>query len=102
MNDIKNPPSNIEAERAVLGSILLDTTSRNGDRVMDLCLTSRLTPESFFDPRNRAIYATMMEMNRASRPLDPLTLVDELSATLILQDYLDRRKNCSSYKNGAE
>ena len=25
MNDIKNPPSNIEAERAVLGSILLDT-----------------------------------------------------------------------------
>ena len=73
MNDVKTPPSSIEAERAVLGSILLDTTSRNGDRVMDLCLTSRLVPESFFDPRNRAIYSTMVDMNRKSRPLDPLT-----------------------------
>lgn len=79
MNDVKTPPSSIEAERAVLGSILLDTTSRNGDRVMDLCLTSRLVPESFFDPRNRAIYSTMVDMNRKSRPLDPLTLVEELS-----------------------
>ena len=34
--NINTPPSSIEAERAVLGSILLDSTGRNDDRVMDL------------------------------------------------------------------
>ena len=81
MNDLKTPPSNVEAERAVLGTILLDTASRNGDRVMDTCLSSGLTEESFFDPRNRTIYATMLTMNRQSKPLDILTLTEELNVT---------------------
>ena len=79
MENFKTPPSNVEAERAVLGSILLDTTGRSGDRVMDLCLTGGISPESFYDPRNRAIYSAMIEMNRASKPLDYLTLMETLS-----------------------
>ena len=78
---MKTPPSNIEAERAVLGSILLDATSRSGDRVMDVCLSSGITDETFFDPRNRSVYATMLEMNRNSKPLDALTLLEELRVT---------------------
>ena len=78
MNDLKNPPNNTEAERAVLGSVLLDTTGRSDDRVMDLCLTSGVRPETFYDPRNRAIYQTMLDMNRNARPLDALTLIEEL------------------------
>ena len=78
MNDLKTPPSNTEAERAVLGCILMDTTSRNNDRVMDLCLTSQVSEETFFDPRNRAIYGQMLEMNRRATPLDPLSLIEEL------------------------
>ena len=35
MSDLKTPPNNVEAERAVLGSILLDTAGRSDDRVMD-------------------------------------------------------------------
>ena len=81
MQDFKTPPHSIEAERAVLGSILLDTTSRNGDRVMDLCLTGGLSAESFFDPRNREIYATMLDMNRASKPLDMVTLMETLKVS---------------------
>ena len=81
MNDFKTPPSSAEAERAVLGSILIDTTSRSGDRVMDLCLVEGVTEDSFFDPRNRAIYATMLAMNRAAKPLDPLTLSEEMKAS---------------------
>jgi len=80
MNDLKTPPASTEAERAVLGAILLDTTSRSGDRVMDLCLVEGVTEDSFFDPRNRAIYSTMLAMNRAARPLDPLTLAEEMKA----------------------
>ena len=78
MSDLKTPPNNTEAERAVLGSVLLDARGRSGDRVMDLCLTGGVTPETFFDPRNRAIYQTMVDMNRTSKPLDPLTLMEEL------------------------
>ncbi len=81
MNDPKTPPSSPEAERAVLGAILLDTTSRGGDRVMDLCLTSGISEESFFDPRNRVIYSTMLAMNRSAKPLDVLTLTEELTTS---------------------
>lgn len=81
MNDVKTPPNNVEAERAVLGAILLDTTGRSEDRVMDLCLTSGISTETFFDPRNRTVYQTMMDMNRASKPLDGLTLIEELRRT---------------------
>jgi len=76
MNDLKTPPNNIEAERAVLGSILLDATGSSGDRVMDLCASGGIIPDTFFDPRNRAIYAAMLDMQRCSKPLDPLTLVE--------------------------
>lgn len=78
MNDLKTPPSNADAERAVLGSILLDTTSRNGDRVMDLCSMNRIVADSFFDPRNRVVYEAMTAMTRASKSLDGLTLIEEL------------------------
>ena len=78
MTDLKTPPNNLEAERAVLGSILLDTTGRSDDRVMDVCLTSGVLPETFYDPRNRLVYQTMLEMNRNALPLDGLTLIEEL------------------------
>ena len=78
---MKTPPNNVEAERAVLGSILLDTTGRSDGRVMDLCLTSQVAPETFYDPRNRVIYSAMLAMNRTARPLDALTLMEELKTT---------------------
>ena len=78
MSDLKTPPNNTEAERAVLGSILLDTTGRSDDRVMDVCLTSGVQPETFYDPRNRTIYSTMLEMNRLAKPLDALTLIEQM------------------------
>ena len=78
---MKTPPSNVEAERALLGSILLDAVGRNGDRVMDICLTGGVNADTFFDPRNREVYATMLNMNRTSKPLDAITLMEELRTT---------------------
>jgi len=78
MNDLKTPPHNIEAERAVLGSIMLDTTGRDGDRVWDICQSQGITPEAFFDPRNRAVYGAMQELSRASKPLDIVSLLETL------------------------
>ena len=81
MSDLKTPPNNVEAERAVLGSILLDTAGRSDDRVMDECRTRGIVPEAFYDPCNRAIYTVMLEMSMASKPLDALSLIEELRRT---------------------
>ena len=81
MSDLKTPPNNVEAERAVLGSILRDTAGRSDDRVMDECRTRGIVPEAFYDPCNRAIYTVMLEMSMASKPLDALSLIEELRRT---------------------
>ena len=75
---MKTPPNNTEAERAVLGSILLDASSRNGDRMMDVCMSEGVSADAFYDPRNRAVYAKIVDMNRRSKPLDAITLMEEL------------------------
>lgn len=78
MQDLKTPPHNSEAERAVLGSILLDTAGHGDERIMDLCLTSGITADNFYDQRNRAIYAAMLTINRLGKPLDALMLIESL------------------------
>ena len=84
MNDLKTPPNSVEAERAVLGSILLDTAGRD-ERVMDVCQSAGVVPETFYDPRNRTIYAEMQHLERTSRPLDYVTLIEELTANARLE-----------------
>ena len=74
----KTPPHNAEAEQAVLGAILLGATGRHNDRVLDLCQTGGITPESFYDPRNREIYTAIREMALLSKPVDSLTVSEKL------------------------
>ena len=81
MENFRTPPNSAEAERAVLGSILLDTTGRSDDRVMDECRTRGIVPEAFYHPANQTIYSVMLEMSRASKPIDALALVEELRRT---------------------
>ena len=76
----KVPPSDVAAERAVLGAILIDTTGTDEDRVMSICTANGVTPETFYDPRNRLVYAKMREMSASAQSLDALTLADELRA----------------------
>ena len=78
--NFKTPPNSLEAERAVLGSILLGATGRNDDRVMDICQSSQIVPESFYDPRHRAIYETMRRLGMEAKPLDIVTLAERLKA----------------------
>ena len=74
----KTPPSNLEAERSVLGSIMLDASSAEADnRVLDLCLSKGITPDSFYGPRNKTIFAALTELSSAGMPVDCVTL-DEL------------------------
>ena len=66
-------PSNIEAERSVLGALLLDSSLATSN------ITS-LREEDFSgeDPRNVLIFKAMKELDAHNKPIDSETVVDQL------------------------
>ena len=64
-------PHNLEAEQAVLGSMLIDQNCLKD--VMD-----KLQPGDFSLQQNRDIFETMYTMFSYSRPIDPVTVVGEM------------------------
>jgi len=68
------PPQNIEAEQAVLGSILVDSASIM--KVVDL-----LSPQSFYKPSHKFIYETMLHLVNSNEPIDVITVSDHLKST---------------------
>jgi len=83
--DVKTPPHSIEAERAVLGSIMLNTEDRDGDRVFDICQERGITEEWFYDNRHRTVYGAMLDIARASKPLDTVSLLNQLRTKGVLE-----------------
>ena len=69
----RTPPYSEDAEQSVLGSILLDA-----ERVLDLAVGTGIRPESFHVPQLRCVYEAMLEMWRAGRPIDILTVAEKL------------------------
>ncbi|MFB6351907.1 MAG: DnaB-like helicase N-terminal domain-containing protein, partial [Bradymonadaceae bacterium] len=76
MNDqIRTPPHNDDAERSLLGAILLD----NG--ILDSVLT-KVSPEDFYRERHRHVYRAMRDVYEADdeASIDVVTLGDHLAA----------------------
>ena len=73
------PPHSEDAERGVLGAVLLDA-----DKVMDLCIERQLAPDSFYIPAHRVIFEVMLELAHGGRPLDLLTVGERLRSTGLL------------------
>ena len=71
-------PANVEAERAILGAILLDNSAYNE-------AAEHLRAEDFSLDSHRRIYARMMALMDSSRPIDLITLVEELDRAKELQ-----------------
>jgi len=74
------PPHSEEAERGVLGSILLDSA-----RVMDLCVERQLVPESFYVPSHRLVYEVMLDLQKQASAIDLLTVTEKLKASGALE-----------------
>lgn len=70
---VKVPPHHLEAERSVLGAILLDNDALV--RVMD-----SLAPDDFYKESHRIIYQTMLECFDRNDPVDLITLSNLLKA----------------------
>ena len=67
----RQPPQSLEAEQAVLGSILID--SRCVADVIGL-----VRPEDFYLEQNREIYETIYTMFNFSQTIDPVTVLDKM------------------------
>jgi replicative DNA helicase len=70
---LRIPPHSDEAERGVLGSILLDPVS-----AIDKCLAKRLGSDAFYDRRHQALFEQMVDMNQANVPMDAITISEWL------------------------
>jgi replicative DNA helicase len=69
------PPHNLDAERAVLGAILLEGREAL-PRVVEV-----LRPSDFYTEAHRAIYQAMLTLFDRGAPVDSLTLSEELRRT---------------------
>jgi len=71
-------PHNLEAERALLGSVLLDNES------LDVAATA-LTRDDFFSESNRILFDRMQKLFRESKTVDLVTLGNELLSEGLLE-----------------
>jgi replicative DNA helicase len=80
MSDIERlPPHSLEAEEAVLGSLLIDP-----EAIFEV--GSFLRPEMFYRTQNRWIYEAILSLNDRREPLDLITLTAEIRNQERLED----------------
>lgn len=65
------PPQNLEAEQAVLGSILLESDAL-------LTVMERVRPEDFYSVAHQRIFEAMVELNEENEAIDLVTLTARL------------------------
>jgi replicative DNA helicase len=75
---ISTLPANVEAERSILGAILLDNFAYNQ-------AAEHLRIEDFSLDSHRRIYSRMVDLAESSRPIDMITLIEELDRHKDLQ-----------------
>lgn len=75
----KLPPQSLEAEKSVLGSIIIDKDSLH--KVVDF-----LVPEDFYNPAHQTIYATAINLFEKREPIDMLSLSNRLAEMGVLNE----------------
>jgi replicative DNA helicase len=72
---VQIPPHNLEAERSVLGAILL-----TGAQALEpIALEERLAAGHFYRERHALVYEAMLALHRQREPIDPLTVSAQLA-----------------------
>lgn len=74
MREVKSaklPPQNIDAEMSLLGAVLIDE-----EVLADI--SEHISAKDFYDKRHAIVYTGMMRLYERHRPVDLLTLTDEL------------------------
>lgn len=79
VDDIKVPPHNTDAEKAVLGSVFLD------NQVMYVFDSYHLDPEDFYQKEHQYVYEGIKDLRIARRTIDGITLTDQLQKNNTLE-----------------
>jgi replicative DNA helicase len=77
-NQLKVPPHNMDAEKSVLGSILL-----RKDALYDI--NDIISPEQFYSEKHKLIYNNMMELAVKNDPIDIISLKTKLEDKGVLE-----------------
>lgn len=77
--DEVNMPYSLEAEQAVLGSILLEPACMTQVNIL-------VKPEYFYLPQHRAIYTIMQEIDALGGKIDPLIVLEKLKSEKVYDD----------------
>ena len=67
-------PQNLDAERAVLGAVMLHNSALDA-------AVEKVYPVDFYRDAHRRIFATMLQLSERREPIDPLTLREALTAS---------------------
>jgi replicative DNA helicase len=73
VQNIAVPPHNLEAEKSVLGAVLLDER-----HLFALLVEEHLRPEHFYREQHGAVFAAMLELHETDRKIDHLTVAETL------------------------
>lgn len=73
------PPQAPEVEKAVLGALMIDR-----EAFMEVC--EMLSADTFYEVRNQKIYEAIQQLNMEERPVDVLTVTEELTKLGTLEE----------------
>jgi replicative DNA helicase len=73
VQNLAAPPHNLEAEKSVLGAVLLDDRHLYG-----LLVEEHLRPDHFYREQHGAVFAAMIELHETDRKIDHLTVAETL------------------------
>lgn len=76
--NLRTPPQNIDAERALLGSIMLRPVVLN--EVMD-----SMNEDDFYVQKHRIIWRAMVDLSRVGDPIDLVSITDKLKNLNLLE-----------------
>src|SRR3989344_3141577 len=100
----KMPPQNIEAEKSVLGSLMMD--SKSIDIIIDI-----LRPDDFYQTKHKIIFEAMVDLYQNKEPIDILSLsgrlkdkkqLDAAGGTSYLTELVNSVPTSSNAKHYAE
>ena len=72
-------PQSLDMEEAVLGALMIDQEAY-------ALVAEILKPESFYDKRNQLIYKAIQELSTEQRPVDIMTVQDQLESNGELEE----------------
>ena len=77
--DLKIPPQNLEAEKALLGSIMIRSEVMHD-------IVDSIKGDSFYTPQNKAVWDVLLELHTKSSPIDLLSVSARLKEKNTLEE----------------